>query len=136
LLRGLPLGFVRGDLGLKFGRECEEDASKPGLMGDVAVGIKNGSTIGFVIAVCRDVKTRRGPAGLGITIISGNLIEGEPLGARIDCKTPLIDLKLDRLVKWTITPGCLFNDEGVAVEHPRPIARLTCGDERGSMMRS
>ena len=52
----------------------------PGVLGAVAIGVKEGSTIGLVMTVCRAVKKRRGPAGLGTTIISGT---GEK-GVRVD----------------------------------------------------
>ena len=67
LVADLPLGDLGAPVKLKKGeRECN-----PGLMGDVAVGTKNGSTIGLVAAVCSAVKKRRGPAGLGMTMTSG-----------------------------------------------------------------
>lgn len=52
-------------------------------MGDVAMGEKNGSTVGLVAAVCRAVNTRLGPAGLGMTITSGIRRMGAPLGPSV-----------------------------------------------------
>ena len=44
----------------------------PRLTGDVAIGKKNGSTFDCVTAVCNAARKRRGPAGLGMIMISGN----------------------------------------------------------------
>ena len=40
-------------------------------LGEVAFGEKDGSTVGLVTAVCKMVKSLRGPTGLGTTMISG-----------------------------------------------------------------
>lgn len=48
-----------------------------GVIGEVAMGTKNESTIGFLVAVYSAVRTRRGPAGFGITITSGKYDENE-----------------------------------------------------------
>lgn len=48
-----------------------------GVIGEVAIGIKNESTIGFFVAVYSAVRTRRGPAGLGMTMTSGTCAENE-----------------------------------------------------------
>jgi hypothetical protein len=69
------LWLVADDLGLllvlsKLPKK-EPPPRKPGLPGEVAMGSKNGSMAGFVIAVCNAVKNRRGPAGLRIIITSG-----------------------------------------------------------------
>ena len=80
----LVVDFEPGDFGalkLKKG----DMVCKPGLMGEVAVGMKNGSTTGRVTAVCSAVRNRRGPAGFGMTITSGIRTEEPPaVGARID----------------------------------------------------
>ena len=47
------------------------ESRSPGLTGEVAIGMKRGSTMGLVTAVCRAVKNRRGPAGLGMIMTSG-----------------------------------------------------------------
>lgn len=75
---------------------------KLGLTGDVAMGAKKGSTTGFVTAVWRAVRIRRGPAGFGTTMTSGNLVQELP-GTIIDCTASLTSLKFARDVKWTIT---------------------------------
>ena len=62
----------KGDMGWKLG-----------LTGEVAMGAKKGSTMGFVTAVCNAVRMRRGPAGLGTTITSGRRVQVPP-GAIID----------------------------------------------------
>jgi len=61
-----------------------------GVKGDVAVGTKNGSTTGFVTAVYSAVRTRRGPAGLGMIMTSG--MEPGGYDARMDCITSLTGL--------------------------------------------
>jgi len=58
-----------GPEGLKKGELC-----KPGLSGDVAIGEKKGSTMGFVTAVWSAVRNLRGPAGLGIIMTSGGYV--------------------------------------------------------------
>jgi hypothetical protein len=63
-----------------------------GLAGDVAIGEKNGSTFGFVTAVCNAVKKRRGPAGLGMIMTSGTKLEEFAYEAMIDCMTSLSNL--------------------------------------------
>lgn len=91
LLLGLLWGLPAGDcicegvpdavlLGLP-GYSCVEGPKKelgarckPGLTGEVAMGLNMGSTVGLVTAVCRAVKNRRGPAGLGTTITSGSSV--------------------------------------------------------------
>ena len=62
-----------------------------GLAGDVAIGKKNGSTFGFVTAVCNAVKKRRGPAGLGMIMTSGTKLV-EVAHETIDCMTSLSNL--------------------------------------------
>jgi hypothetical protein len=68
-------------------------------MGDVAIGEKKGSTIGLTAAVWSAVRTRRGPAGFGMTITSGKRLVVPRLGPSTDCIIPFTSLKLDRLVK-------------------------------------
>ncbi len=65
--RGALVVVKRGDIGWKLG-----------LRGEVAMGAKKGSTMGLVTAVCRAVRIRRGPAGLGTTMTSGNRNQGFP----------------------------------------------------------
>ena len=73
-----------GDFGALLELKNGERAKSPGLMGDVAVGRKNGSTTGFVTAVCSAVRNRLGPAGFGMTITSGMRVAGMPfVGARM-----------------------------------------------------
>ena len=74
----------RGDIGWKLG-----------LTGDVAMGEKKGSTMGLVTAVCRAVRMRRGPAGLGTTMTSGNRVQEFP-GIIIDWIASFTSLKLAR----------------------------------------
>jgi hypothetical protein len=65
----------------------------PVVIGDVAIGAKKGSTVGFVTAVCNAVKNRRGPAGLGMIMTSGIADVVEPgREARSDCITSLTSL--------------------------------------------
>ena len=80
LVADLPLGDFGAPERLKNG----EIDSRPGLMGDVAVGTKKGSTTGLVTAVCSAVKKRRGPAGLGMTMISGMRVWKPLVGVNMD----------------------------------------------------
>ena len=88
-----------GDLGAPVMLKKGEIECKPGLIGDVAVGTKKGSTTGRVTAVCNAVKKRRGPAGLGITMTSGIRQELPLVGVRMVWTASLTSLKLERLVK-------------------------------------
>jgi hypothetical protein len=63
-----------------------------GDIGDMAMGMKNGSTVGFVIAVWRAVRNLRGPAGLGIIMMSGSGIAMAPYSAMMDCTTSFTSL--------------------------------------------
>lgn len=42
------------------------------------MGVKNGSTMGRLIAVWRAVRKRRGPTGLGMTMTSGSEFDESP----------------------------------------------------------
>lgn len=81
-VRVLAVDRAPGDLAGPVVLKNGEREWMPGLIGEVAIGTKNGSTIGFVIAVCSAVKNRRGPAGLGTTMTSGIRDDG-PLAERI-----------------------------------------------------
>ena len=84
----VPLGAKKGDA-----------AWPAGLIGEVAIGWKKGSTKGFVMAVYKAVRKRRGPAGLGTAITSGKApIEDVDQGSDA-CITSFTALKLARLVK-------------------------------------
>jgi len=83
---------VVGDLGLGVRVSGVPKLEKDVVMGDVAIGVKKGSTIGFVTAVCIAVKNRRGPAGLGIIITSGMADVVPGCEARSDCMTSLTSL--------------------------------------------
>jgi hypothetical protein len=87
---------------------------EPGVLGEVAMGEKKGSTGGLVSAVCNAVSRRRGPAGLGMIMTSGIGVKVDEYDATTDCITSLIILKLARLAKCTMT-----TDEEAAEEYPR-----------------
>jgi hypothetical protein len=89
------LEVVVGDLGLGvrvLGIFKLKKDVWPVVIGDVAIGIKKGSTTGFVTAVCNAVKNRRGPAGLGMIMTSGMADVAPGCDARSDCITSLTSL--------------------------------------------
>ena len=51
VLRGLLVGRPTGDFGLDVWGKKEAGGCRPGLIGEVAIGEKKGSTTGFVAAV-------------------------------------------------------------------------------------
>ena len=75
--RGLIGGRVLLCEGLKFGLNANGLIPLPvGLIGEVAIGEKKGSTMGLTMAVRRAVSSLRGPAGFGNTMTSGTKLEG------------------------------------------------------------
>ena len=78
LVRQLAVDRPPGDRGAPFADQSGDIGWKLGLTGEVAMGAKNGSTMGFVTAVCNAVRMRRGPAGLGTTITSGSRVHMLP----------------------------------------------------------
>src|SRR5258707_13699571 len=96
-------------------------------MGDVAMGEKKGSTIGFIVAVCSAVRTRRGPAGFGMTITSGRRLVVPRFGPSTDNKIPFTGLKGARLGQRTMTAAFL-GDGGV---DECPMQRRSWGQDGG-----